>query len=500
MSLAKLYSRALRGTNAPEVIVEVHVAGGLPSFSIVGLPDTEVKESRDRVRSAIQMSGFNFPARRITVNLAPADLPKESGRYDLPIALGVLIASGLIKPKLDVDQFEFAGELALDGTLRKINGALAIAYNARESLRSFIVPEANADEAALVEDVKIYSANSLNQVISHICSEITLPIRTNLDILDNINLNYIIDFNQVKGQNAVKFALEIAAAGRHSILMIGNPGCGKSMLAERLITILPQLTNNQAIESAAVHSLTNHGFDVATFRRTPFRRPHHTSSSVAVVGGGANPKPGEISLAHNGVLFMDEMPEFERKVLEVLREPLEAKKINISRANNKVEFPADFQLVAAMNPCPCGNAGHPQNVCKCSPEQIARYVAKISAPLLDRIDLVVQMPHLQPNELQNLPTGENSSIIRDRVIKSRAFQMKRQNKLNYELNNQEVDTYCILDGKARNLVTQLVDKFGLSARAYYKLLKVARTTADLSEVEVINVAHVAQSAQYKKIF
>jgi magnesium chelatase family protein len=500
MSLAKLYSRAIRGMQAPEVIVEVHVAGGLPCFSIVGLPDTEVKESRDRVRSAIAMSGFDFPARRITVNLAPADLPKESGRYDLPIALGVLIASGIIKPELDYTQFEFAGELALDGTLRKISGALAMAYNAKESKRSFILPADNAVEASYVDNLDVYKAVSLGEVIAHICGETVLTREINDTIPDDWLSRVNLDFNQVKGQISVKVALEVAAAGRHSLLMVGNPGCGKSMLSQRLITILPGLSNSQALEAASIHSLTKNEILLSNWGQIPFRNPHHSSSAVAMVGGGSNPKPGEISLAHNGVLFMDEMPEFDRKVLEVLREPLETKKVSISRANYKVEYPADFQLIAAMNPCPCGNRGHSKNLCKCSAEQIARYQAKISAPLLDRIDLVVQMPHLKPEEFKHMPAGESSEIIRNRVTQAREIQIKRQNKLNYELSNQEIEMFCPLEEPAWELLKSSSGKLGLSARAYYRVLKVSRSIADLAGSEVINISHIAQSIQYRYVF
>jgi magnesium chelatase family protein len=500
MSLARLYSRAIRGMHAPEVVVEVHVAGGLPSFSIVGLPDTEVKESRDRVRSAIQMSGFDFPARRITVNLAPADLPKESGRYDLPIALGVLIASGLVKPRLDISQFEFAGELALDGVLRRINGALAIAYNARESQRSFILPADNAIEASHVDDIVVYKAFSLNEVVAHLCDNTCLKREIRDQVLDNLQLYPDLDFNQVKGQVVVKAALEVAAAGRHSILMVGNPGCGKSMLSERIVTILPNLSNEEALQSASVHSLINYETLLSKWGKVPFRRPHHSSSAIAIVGGGVYPKPGEISLAHNGVLFLDEMPEFDRKVLEVLREPLETKKVNIARANYKVQYPADFQLIAAMNPCPCGNRGHPQKVCKCSSEQVARYQAKISGVLLDRIDLVVQMPHLKPEELKSMPNGESSSVILERVMLSREIQLKRQNKLNYELNNEEISIYCNLETKAAELLKVASQNLGLSMRAYYRLLKVSRSIADLAGSKIINTSHIAQSIQYRYVF
>lgn len=501
MSLAKLYSRAIRGMQAPEVIVEVHVAGGLPGFSIVGLPDTEVKESRDRVRSAISMSGHNFPARRITVNLAPADLPKESGRYDLPIALGVLIASGLVKPEVDYSQFEFAGELALDGALRKINGALAMAGSAKESKRGFILPTDNAVEAAYVDGLAVYKASSLNEVVDHLCAYKTLATQQHEQIHDNCLINNDLDFNQVKGQLSVKAALEVAAAGRHSLLMVGSPGCGKSMLSRRLATILPALSNSQALENASIHSLTqNATISLSNWGKIPFRDPHHSSSAVAMVGGGFNPKPGEISLAHNGVLFMDEIPEFDRKVLEVLREPLETKKVSISRANYKVEYPADFQLIAAMNPCPCGNRGHPKNLCKCSSEQVARYQAKISAPLLDRIDLVVQMPHLKPEELQQMSCSETSEVIRSRVANARAIQLSRQNKLNYELNNQEIEQFCQIEAKAQELLKVSSQKLGLSARAYYRVLKISRTIADLAGSPIINVPHIAQSVQYRYVF
>ncbi|MFN8770485.1 MAG: YifB family Mg chelatase-like AAA ATPase [Neisseriaceae bacterium] len=499
MGLAKLHARSLKGMNALEVMVEVHVANGLPSFSIVGLPDVEVKESRDRVRSAIQMSGFDFPARRITVNLAPADLPKDSGRYDLAIALGVLIGAGLVKCRVNVSDYEFAGELALDGGLRKINGALAISYCAVQNRRAFILPIDNATEAGLVDGVKIYAAKNLNQVIRFLTGEEEIkPYLPAQEILTEFEDN-VLDFTQVKGQLSVKKALEIAAAGRHSALMVGNPGCGKSMLAQRLTTILPELPTDKAIETASIYSLTG-DFNLKQWRKIPFRHPHHTTSSVALVGGGSTPKPGEISLAHNGVLFLDELLEFDRKVLEVLREPLETKKINIARANQKVEFPADFQLIAAMNPCPCGNKGHQQNVCKCSPEQISRYTDKLSGPLLDRIDIVIQIPQINVNEIQSMPLGDKSSAIRDRVINSQNLQMKRQGKLNYCLNNEEIEMFCGLEKDAKNLLSQLSDKMGLSARAYYRLIKVARTIADLEEFEYISSQHIAQSAQYRKIF
>lgn len=498
MSIAKIYSRALTGMEAPQIVVEVHVASGLPSFSIVGLPDTEIKESRDRVRSAIQNSGFDFPARRITVNLAPADLPKDSSRYDLPIALGIILAARLCNTILDVSEYEFAGELALDGTLRAVKGSLAMAFGIHSQRRKFILPLESAKEAALIEDLTIYGATSLNQVLNHLSGRdnlhIVTPLENNDDNLKNLELN----LSQVKGQISTKKALEIAAAGRHSLLMIGNPGCGKSMIAERIQTILPSLNSQQAIATASLHSLSNAGFNYNAWRKAPYRAPHHSTSAAALVGGGSNPKPGEISLAHNGVLFLDELPEFDRKVLEVLREPLESKKIRIARANHKVDYLADFQLIAAMNPCPCGNQGHPQKLCSCSIEQVNRYRGKISGPLLDRIDIIVDVPILSPNELQNFNTGESSEQIATRVYKARELQIKRQGKLNYELNNEEIETLSLLETNAQNLLQQIITKQGLSARGYYRLLKLARTIADLEQAQNTTIMHISLANQYKR--
>lgn len=496
MSIAKIYSRALTGMEAPQVVVEVHVASGLPSFSIVGLPDTEIKESRDRVRSAIQNSGFDFPARRITVNLAPADLPKDSSRYDLPIALGIILAAKLVSPELDISEYEFAGELALDGLLRPIKGSLAMAFGIHNQKRKFILPEESALEAALIDDLEIYAATTLNSVLNYLCNKQNLKLMkpNNEILLESLELN----LSQVKGQIGSKKALEIAAAGRHSLLMVGNPGCGKSMLAERIQTILPTLNKEQAIATASLHSLSTNGFNHKTWKKVPFRAPHHSTSAVALVGGGSNPKPGEISLAHNGVLFLDELPEFDRKVLEVLREPLESKKIRIARANHKVDYLADFQLIAAMNPCPCGNNGHPQKTCSCSVEQINRYRAKISGPLMDRIDIVVEVPTLNTVELQSLNQGETSEQIAQRVYIARELQLKRQGKLNYELTNDEVEKLCTLELNAQNILQQIVTKNGLSARGYFRLLKLARTIADIENADNINIAHISQANQYKR--
>lgn len=498
MSIAKIFSRAITGMQAPQIIVEVHVASGLPSFSIVGLPDVEVRESRDRVRSAIQNSGFEFPARRITVNLAPADLPKESSRYDLPIALGIVIAAKLATCKINITDFEFAGELALDGQIRPIKGSLAMAFGINTDKRNFVLPHGSADEASLIKDLQIYEAQSLKEVIDFISGEKVLSqkIFSEQFIADDFQA---LDIAQVKGQTATKKALEIAAAGRHSLLMIGNPGCGKSMLAQRIQTIMPRLTEEEAIETASLHSISTQGFKSSLWKKAPYRAPHHSTSAMALIGGGSNPKPGEISLAHNGVLFLDELPEFERKVLEVLREPLENKKISIARANHKVDYLADFQLIAAMNPCPCGNHNNPHKVCKCSIEQINRYQTKISGPLLDRIDIIVDVPSLTPTELQNLQVGESSAQIAERVAKAREIQLKRQGKLNYQLENNEIEQLCALDENTSKILQQIVHKNNLSARGYFRLLKLSRTIADLDNSATISVAHLSLANQYKRV-
>jgi len=499
MSLAVLKSRALEGMHAPEVTVEVHLANGLPSFTIVGLPEAEVKESKDRVRAALQTAQFEFPARRITVNLAPADLPKESGRYDLPIALGILAASGQI-PSAMLERYEIAGELALTGDLRPVRGALAMAFgmsragNPGAQSRAFILPKESASEAALVTSAEIYPANSLLEVCAHLSSH--TPIQKHA--LGNATLpaSYP-DFDEVKGQSIPKRALEIAAAGGHSVLMSGPPGTGKSMLASRFPGILPEMTEQEALESAAIQSL-NGGFKIEAWRRRPFRAPHHTASAVALVGGGGVPRPGEISLAHHGVLFLDELPEFDRKVLEVLREPLESGRITISRAARQADFPASFQLVAAMNPCPCGYLGHHNNKCRCTPDQVSRYRSKLSGPLLDRIDLHVEVPALRDDELTRAPDGETSAGIRQRVEQARRLQMQRQGKSNALLGSKEVDEFCMTDDAGMNLLKQAVSKLNLSARAYHRILKVARSIADLTADHIIKPVHVAEAVQYRR--
>ncbi len=500
MSLAVLYSRALSGIQAPLVTVETHIANGLPSFTIVGLPDTEVKESKDRVRAALQNAQFKIPAQRITVNLAPADLPKESGRFDLPIALGILAATGQI-PKDKLDQYEWAGELALTGELRPIHGALAMTYNASQSGRSFVLPQQNAAEAALVKKATIYAAKSLLQICAHLSEHEPLQIYKNL-FEDNIGTSDSAypDFDEVKGQTHAKRALEIAAAGGHSLLMIGPPGTGKSMLAGRFPGILPPMTEAEALESAAIQSLSHGSFNIENWKKRPFRSPHHTASGIALVGGGGHPRPGEISLAMHGVLFLDELAEFDRKVLEVLREPLESGKITISRAARQAEFPAQFQLIAAMNPCPCGYLGHPSGKCRCTPDQIARYRGRISGPLLDRIDMQIEVPTVPQQELMRQQTiGEKSSSIRQRVEKAHQLQLNRQGKTNSRLGVKEIDQFCALDNTSENLLKQAISRLNLSARAYHRILKVARTIADLAGIEKINNQHIAEAIQYRRL-
>lgn len=503
MSLAVLYSRALSGMDAPEVVVEVHLANGLPQFAIVGLPEAEVKESKDRVRAAIQTAQFEFPARRITVNLAPADLPKESGRYDLPIALGILAASGQI-PTEPLKYYEIAGELALTGELRPIRGALAMTYHmvytaAKDkkhapNKRAFILPQTSALEAGLVKDAIIYPANSLLEVCAHLNKHTPL---TQYESSAQAHTIIYPDFNEVKGQAQAKRALEIAAAGGHSVLMSGPPGTGKSMLASRFAGILPSMTESEALESAAIQSL-NGAYKLENWKRRPYRAPHHTASGVALVGGGGIPRPGEISLAHHGVLFLDELPEFDRKVLEVLREPLESGHITISRAARQADFPAQFQLIAAMNPCPCGYLGHYNNKCRCTPDNVARYKAKISGPLLDRIDLLIEVPALKEDELTSAANSENSETIRTRVENARAIQLKRQGKANAALGSLEIDAHCQPDDAGMTLLKAAISKLNLSARAYHRILKVARTIADLAGESSIKPTHIAEAVQYRR--
>jgi magnesium chelatase family protein len=495
MSIATVASRALAGVDAPEVTVEVHLGPGLPAFHIVGLPDTEVREARDRVRAALNHAHFEFPARRITVNLAPAELPKDSSRFDLPIALGILAASGQLEPKA-LDGQEFAGELSLTGELRAVRGALAMALSARAAGRAFVLPEGNAPQAALAQGVRILPAKSLLDVVAHLADETKLAEYSGEPPLSG---GIYPDFSDVKGQQQVKRALEVAAAGAHSVLMIGPPGTGKSMLAARFPGILPPMSESEALEVAAVHSVSTSGFDASRWRERPFRAPHHSASGAALVGGGSVPRPGEISLAHHGVLFLDELPEFDRDVLESLREPIESGRVAISRAARQIQFPARFQLLAAMNPCPCGHCGDRSGRCRCSPERIARYRGRVSGPLADRIDIKLEVPAPREAELMAPVPTESSGAIAARVAQARAVQMVRQGKPNALLASREIDRHCAIGREATELLRHALARLLLSARAYHRVLRVGRSIADLAGTAAISAEHVAEAIQYRRL-
>jgi magnesium chelatase family protein len=496
MSLAKVFTRALAGITAPEVIVEVHISSGLPALNIVGLPEAAVRESKDRVRAAIINSHFEFPARKITVNLAPADLPKNGGRYDLPIALGILAASEQINDK-QLNSHEFHGELALSGHLRPVNGCLPAALACINSHRTLVLPEESAMEAALVKNAKVKSATDLLSICQYLRQQGELKDPESSHASSKLNAEAP-DMADVRGQHHARRALEIAAAGRHNLLMVGPPGTGKSMLASRLAGILPPMTDQHALESASVNSISHQGFDVRNWKQRPFRSPHHTASGVALVGGGSTPSPGEISLAHHGVLFLDELTEFDRRVLDVLREPLETGSITISRAARQAEFPASFQLIAAMNPCPQGYSCDGKSLCQCTPEQQKRHRGRISAPLLDRIDIHIEVPRLDKSALDaNTPKGENSASIGQRVSKAYEKQIQRGNKSNAELNSSEVERFCVIKGADQKLLDHAMDKLNLSARAYHRILKLARTIADVADSEQIETPHLTEAITYR---
>lgn len=507
MSLALVQSRALLGLEAPPVTVEVHLANGLPSFTLVGLADVEVKEARERVRSALQNAGLEFPHnKRITVNLAPADLPKDSGRFDLPIALGILAASGQIDAAL-LAGYEFAGELSLSGGLRPVRGALATSLALRGLPVRLVLPPGSAEEAALVPDALVWRARHLLDVVRQF-----LPAGSNTDIgadsSDDGGWARMVamplqaranhpDMADVKGQAGAKRVLEIAAAGGHSLLLVGPPGSGKSMLAQRFAGLLPAMAVDEALQSAAVASLVGR-FVLDRWALRPTCSPHHTASAVALVGGGSPPRPGEISLAHHGVLFLDELPEFPRAALEALREPLETGHITIARAARRAEFPAQFQLVAAMNPCPCGYLGAAQRACRCTPDQVARYQAKLSGPLLDRIDLHIEVPALPLADLLGAPAGEGSAAIAQRVAQARQRSVARQGCTNQSLQGQAIDTHVLLESSAAQFLQTAAGRLGWSARATHRTLKVARTIADLAGVQNTQTAHVAEAMQYRR--
>ncbi|KQO44657.1 YifB family Mg chelatase-like AAA ATPase [Pseudomonas chengduensis] len=493
MSLAIVHSRAQVGVEAPAVTVEAHLANGLPSLTLVGLPETAVKESKDRVRSAILNAAFEFPSKRITLNLAPADLPKDGGRFDLAIALGILAASGQV-PAQSLDECECLGELALSGAVRPVQGVLPAALAARAAGRTLLVPQANAEEASLASGLKVIAVEHLLQIAAHLNGSAPLEPYAAQGLLRQ-SLPYP-DLAEVQGQLAAKRALLVAAAGSHNLLLSGPPGTGKTLLASRLPGLLPPLDESEALQVAAIHSVASH-LPLQHWPQRPFRTPHHSASGPALVGGGSRPQPGEITLAHMGILFLDELPEFDRKVLEVLREPLESGHIVIARARDKVRFPARFQLVAAMNPCPCGYLGDPSNRCRCTPEQIQRYRAKLSGPLLDRIDLHLTVA--RETTILNAPPqdGESTAQAASKVARARERQLQRQGTANAFLDLPGLRQHCALSGADRQWLESACERLGLSLRAAHRVLKVARTLADLAEQQQISREHLAEALQYR---
>jgi len=497
MSLAVTYCRAGVGVSAPLVTVEVHVSNGLPGLSIVGLAEAAVKESKDRVRGAILNSHFEFPAKRITINLAPADLPKEGARFDLAIAIGVLLASGQIEAS-NIEEYEFIGELALSGDLRPVAGVLPVAMQSKLAGKKLILSQENSPEASLIDGLESYPATCLIDVCQHLSGQQKLSINKAEPSLSS--QQYIADMKDVKFQYQAKRALEIAAAGGHSLLFIGPPGTGKTMLATRLPGILPEMSEEEATEAAAIQSISSQGFDAKNWKQRAFRSPHHTASGVALVGGGSSPKPGEISLAHHGVLFLDEFPEFSRQVLEVLREPLESGRIVISRAARQAEYPAKFQLVAAMNPCPCGYFGDSSGKCNCNEEKVARYRNKISGPIMDRIDIHIEVPRVKNISEDDAEAKlEGSEEIKKRVAKCRDLQLQRTGKCNAQMDVKEIEATCQLNDTEKKFLMNAIERLNLSSRAYHRVLKVARTIADLRVSKNIEMTDLAEAVNYRRL-